>query len=225
MSRTHDRSTTTSTSSGSRSLTDARGGVGQSGPPGFEPACKSACFFGRGAPVGARPARERARLTRLGASGRRWSTPSRRASTGCEREQLVRERICEPLGLADTRISIPSEALPRFADGHNRRGRPSPTCSASSSSSFAAPRRCSAAPATQPFTRGTTAAGSSEVSAGSACPPRRRPRGALAQRRHRRLPQLHRLRQETETGVVVLSNCARSVDAIGFRVLEAINQP
>jgi serine-type D-Ala-D-Ala carboxypeptidase/endopeptidase len=30
--------------------------------------------------------------------------------------------------------------------------------------------------------------------------------------------------EETEIGVVVLSNCARSVDAIGFRVLEAINQ-
>jgi D-alanyl-D-alanine-carboxypeptidase/D-alanyl-D-alanine-endopeptidase len=28
--------------------------------------------------------------------------------------------------------------------------------------------------------------------------------------------------RETETGVVVLSNCARSVDAIGLRVLEAI---
>ena len=27
--------------------------------------------------------------------------------------------------------------------------------------------------------------------------------------------------KETETGVVVLSNCARSVDAIGFRILEA----
>jgi CubicO group peptidase (beta-lactamase class C family) len=30
--------------------------------------------------------------------------------------------------------------------------------------------------------------------------------------------------RETETGVVVLSNCARSVDAIGLRVLEAITQ-
>jgi hypothetical protein len=28
--------------------------------------------------------------------------------------------------------------------------------------------------------------------------------------------------RESETGVVVLSNCARSVDAIGFRTLEAI---
>jgi serine-type D-Ala-D-Ala carboxypeptidase/endopeptidase len=41
-------------------------------------------------------------------------------------EQLVRERICDPLGLADTRISIPPETRDRFADGHNRRGRPVP---------------------------------------------------------------------------------------------------
>src|SRR5829696_8946192 len=30
--------------------------------------------------------------------------------------------------------------------------------------------------------------------------------------------------KETHTAVVVLSNCSRSVDAIGFRILEAINQ-
>jgi CubicO group peptidase (beta-lactamase class C family) len=29
--------------------------------------------------------------------------------------------------------------------------------------------------------------------------------------------------KETCTGVVVLSNCSHSVDAIGFRILEAIN--
>lgn len=37
-------------------------------------------------------------------------------------EHLVRERICDPLALADTGISIPAHTLPRFADGHNRRG-------------------------------------------------------------------------------------------------------
>jgi hypothetical protein len=30
--------------------------------------------------------------------------------------------------------------------------------------------------------------------------------------------------RETETGVIVLSSCARSVDAIGFRLLEASNE-
>jgi hypothetical protein len=29
---------------------------------------------------------------------------------------------------------------------------------------------------------------------------------------------------ESNTGVVVLSNCSRSVDAIGFQILEAINE-
>jgi hypothetical protein len=30
---------------------------------------------------------------------------------------------------------------------------------------------------------------------------------------------------ETEVGVAVLSNCSRSVDVIGFRILEAIHRP
>ncbi|MGH3814789.1 MAG: serine hydrolase domain-containing protein [Pseudonocardiaceae bacterium] len=40
--------------------------------------------------------------------------------------QLLRERICQPLGLHDTGISVPVAARPRFARGHNRRGRPVP---------------------------------------------------------------------------------------------------
>jgi CubicO group peptidase (beta-lactamase class C family) len=31
--------------------------------------------------------------------------------------------------------------------------------------------------------------------------------------------------KETETAVAVLSNSSRSVDAIGFRILEAVNKP
>lgn len=41
-------------------------------------------------------------------------------------EELVTERICEPLGLTDTCISVPDAKLSRLAQGHNRRGRPVP---------------------------------------------------------------------------------------------------
>jgi len=38
-------------------------------------------------------------------------------------DELVRDRICAPLGLADTGLEIHPNANGRFADGHNRRGR------------------------------------------------------------------------------------------------------
>jgi CubicO group peptidase (beta-lactamase class C family) len=41
-------------------------------------------------------------------------------------EELVRERICVPLGLADTMITPTGEQTARLATGHNRRGRPVP---------------------------------------------------------------------------------------------------
>jgi len=45
---------------------------------------------------------------------------------GTTYEDLLRERICAPLGLADTWIEPPAAARPRVAKGHNRRGRPVP---------------------------------------------------------------------------------------------------
>jgi serine-type D-Ala-D-Ala carboxypeptidase/endopeptidase len=41
-------------------------------------------------------------------------------------EELVAERITGPLGMIDTSIAVPDEELARFAQGHNRRGRPVP---------------------------------------------------------------------------------------------------
>jgi serine-type D-Ala-D-Ala carboxypeptidase/endopeptidase len=38
--------------------------------------------------------------------------------------ELVAERIARPLGMADTSIAVPEDKLDRFAQGHNRRGRP-----------------------------------------------------------------------------------------------------
>jgi serine-type D-Ala-D-Ala carboxypeptidase/endopeptidase len=39
-------------------------------------------------------------------------------------EELVTERITRPLGMDDTSIAVPEDELDRFAQGHNRRGRP-----------------------------------------------------------------------------------------------------
>jgi serine-type D-Ala-D-Ala carboxypeptidase/endopeptidase len=49
---------------------------------------------------------------------------ARRADTSYQK--LLQDRICRPLGLADTDVSVPHAALERFAQGHNRRGRAVP---------------------------------------------------------------------------------------------------
>ena len=157
-------------------------------------------------------------------------------------EQVVRERICEPLGLADTSISIPVEALPRFADGHNRRGQQVPHWDLPTLAGAGALRSTVAdllrffeLQLREPTTRLGRAARATHE-------PRAR-RGRLAQGLGwASLPLLGRsvevlwhnggtggfrgfvgFVRESGTGVVVLSNCARSVDPIGFRALEAIN--
>jgi len=48
------------------------------------------------------------------------------AEAGAGYEELLQARICQPLGLGDTSTSVPEEKLVRFADGHTRRGRPTP---------------------------------------------------------------------------------------------------
>ena len=45
---------------------------------------------------------------------------------GTSYEELVAERITGPLGMADTGVEVPEAKLPRFAEGHNRRGRAVP---------------------------------------------------------------------------------------------------
>jgi D-alanyl-D-alanine-carboxypeptidase/D-alanyl-D-alanine-endopeptidase len=157
-------------------------------------------------------------------------------------EQLVRERICAPLRLVDTSISISGHALPRFADGHNRRGQQVPHWDLPTLAGAGALRSTVAdllrfldLQLREPTTRLGRAAWATHK-------PRAR-RGRLAQGLGwARLPLLgHSLEvlwhnggtggfrgfvgfvKESGTGVVVLSNCARSVDAVGFRTLEAIN--
>src|SRR5262249_54547250 len=46
---------------------------------------------------------------------------ARRAGTTYD--DLVATRVCRPLGLRDTTTTVAADDLPRFADGHNRRGR------------------------------------------------------------------------------------------------------
>jgi CubicO group peptidase (beta-lactamase class C family) len=46
--------------------------------------------------------------------------------SGTSYEGLVRARICEPLGLADTWVDTPEPERGRVAGGHTRRGRPAP---------------------------------------------------------------------------------------------------
>jgi D-alanyl-D-alanine-carboxypeptidase/D-alanyl-D-alanine-endopeptidase len=158
-------------------------------------------------------------------------------------EQLVRQRICEPLGLTDTRISIPPDARMRFADGHNRRGRRVPHWDLMALAGAGALRSTVAdllrfleLQLRQPTTQLERAARATHEP--------RAHRGRLSQcLGWASLPLGGGPRRvlwhnggtggfrsfvgfvkETETGVVVLSNCSRSVDAIGFRILEAVNQ-
>jgi serine-type D-Ala-D-Ala carboxypeptidase/endopeptidase len=155
-------------------------------------------------------------------------------------EQLVRERICGPLGLLDTRISIPAEARVRFADGHDRRGREVPHWDLPALAGAGALR--------------STVADLLRFLELQLQPPATR-LGRAAHATHE--PRAHRGRlsqalgwaglplrgdsgrmlwhnggtggfrsflgfvEECEAGVAVLSNCSRSVDAIGFRILEA----
>jgi D-alanyl-D-alanine-carboxypeptidase/D-alanyl-D-alanine-endopeptidase len=158
-------------------------------------------------------------------------------------EQLVRARICEPLGLADTGISIPAQGLSRFADGHNRRGRHVPHWDLAALAGAGGLRSTVAdllrfldLQLTEPATRLGRAAWATHR-------PRAR-RGRLVQalgwvgqplRRSSRQALWHNggtggfrsfvgFVGDSGTGVVVLSNCSRSVDAIGFETLEAINE-
>jgi serine-type D-Ala-D-Ala carboxypeptidase/endopeptidase len=163
---------------------------------------------------------------------------------GRDYEQLVRERICDPLGLRDTSVSIGPESAKRFAQGHSRRGKPVrhwdlPTLAgAGALRSTLADLLC--------FVELQLCAPSTPlgVAARSTHEPRAK-RGILEQcLGWASLPlRGSSLRMcwhnggtggfrsftgfvaERRAGVVVLSNCARSVDAIGFRILESVPAP
>jgi serine-type D-Ala-D-Ala carboxypeptidase/endopeptidase len=165
---------------------------------------------------------------------------ARRAGTSYER--LVNDRICSPLGLADTTIEVADVARERFADGHSRRGR-------------SVPHWDLGALAGAGGLRSTADDLLGFLDLQFAEPATRLARAARAAHRiHATRRKLHQglgwislplLRGEerrllwhnggtggfrsfigfvpdTGDGVVVLSNSARSVDTIGFRILESI---
>jgi D-alanyl-D-alanine-carboxypeptidase/D-alanyl-D-alanine-endopeptidase len=166
---------------------------------------------------------------------------ARRAETSYE--QLVRDLICAPLGLADTGIEIADDSSDRFADGHNRRGRSVPHWHLGAVAGAGGLRSTVndllrfldlqlTAPAT-PLARAARATHASRATRG------RLEQGlgwvSLPLRGDARRMLWHNggtggfrsflgFVPDTSLGVVVLSNSARSVDAIGFRILESISR-
>jgi serine-type D-Ala-D-Ala carboxypeptidase/endopeptidase len=157
-------------------------------------------------------------------------------------EQLVHDRICRPLGLTDTHVSVPAATLERFAQGHNRRGRRVEHWSLAALAGAGGLR--STVDDLLAFLRLQLGDG----------PPALVPAAALThivRTRHRRaalglawteaplLGTEHELlfhnggtggfrsfaalAPAAHTAVVVLSNSARSVDALGLRILERIS--
>ncbi|MBA3365998.1 MAG: beta-lactamase family protein [Actinobacteria bacterium] len=155
-------------------------------------------------------------------------------------EELLHERICSPLALLDTAISVPPEKQPRLLAGHSRRGHPRP-----------------------PLRDEMPAAGAIRATArdllrflaGSLAPPDTAPGPALrfaAEPRARagrqmqigfgwlvlESPQERKLIwhnggtwgfrsfaamvPDRQLGVVVLANTARSVDRLGFKLVELL---
>jgi serine-type D-Ala-D-Ala carboxypeptidase/endopeptidase len=161
---------------------------------------------------------------------------------GCGYDQLVEERICGPLGLADTRVSVPASARDRFAEGHNRRGRPVPHWDLPALAGAGALR--STVADLLAFLRLQLGEGDPALARAAAFThgSRLRRRGAAIGLGWTRWPLLgteHELLfhnggtggfrsftgfvPATHTAVVALSNSARSVDALGLRILQRVN--
>jgi D-alanyl-D-alanine-carboxypeptidase/D-alanyl-D-alanine-endopeptidase len=160
-------------------------------------------------------------------------------SAGRGFEQLVEDRICRPLGLADTAVSV--AAAERFAQGHDRRGRPVPHWDLPALVGAGALRSTVADQLA--FLRLQLGEGDPELVRAAALThmPRVHRRGLAIGLGWSCLPLRgtgHELLfhnggtggfrsfagfvPATRAAVVVLSNSARSVDALGFRILERI---
>jgi serine-type D-Ala-D-Ala carboxypeptidase/endopeptidase len=162
---------------------------------------------------------------------------------GCTYEELVRERICRPLELVDTGVSLPATARGRFAQGHDRRGPPVPHWDLPALAGAGALRSTAADLLT--FLRLQLGEGEPALARAAALThvPRARHRGGLAVGLGwTRLPLRgtgHDLLfhnggtggfrsfvgfvPATRTAAVVLANSGRSVDALGLKILERID--
>jgi D-alanyl-D-alanine-carboxypeptidase/D-alanyl-D-alanine-endopeptidase len=157
-------------------------------------------------------------------------------------EQLVQEHICHPLALEDTGVSVPAAAAGRFAQGHDRRGRPVPHWNLPALAGAGALR--STVADLLAFLRLQLGEGDPALARAAALThaPRSRHRGVAVGLGWTRLPLLgtdHELlfhnggtggfrsfagfAPATGTAVVVLANSARSVDALGLRILERVD--
>jgi D-alanyl-D-alanine-carboxypeptidase/D-alanyl-D-alanine-endopeptidase len=160
---------------------------------------------------------------------------------GCSYEQLVQERICRPLELEDTGVAVLEAARGRFAQGHDRRGRSVPHWNLPVLAGAGALR--STVADLLRFLRLQFGDGDPALASAAALThaPRSRHRGVAVGLGWTRLPLLgtdHELLfhnggtggfrsfagfvPASATAVAVLSNSARSVDALGFRILERI---
>jgi D-alanyl-D-alanine-carboxypeptidase/D-alanyl-D-alanine-endopeptidase len=161
---------------------------------------------------------------------------------GRDYEQLVQERICGPLGLEDTHVSVPAPARERLAQGHDRRGRPVPHWDLPALAGAGALRSTVADQLA--FLRLQLGEGDPALARAAALThaPRARRRRLAIGLGWMHLPLRgtdHELLfhnggtggfrsfagfvPATRTAVVVLSNSARSVDALGFRILDSLH--
>jgi D-alanyl-D-alanine-carboxypeptidase/D-alanyl-D-alanine-endopeptidase len=166
---------------------------------------------------------------------------ARRAGT--RYEQLVRHRICGPLALEDTAIDVPDDARDRFADGHNRQGRRVPHWHLgalagagglrSSVSDLLRFLDLQLGDSTSRLARAARATHASRAKRGKleqglgwvSLPLRGDPRRMLWHNGGTGgFRSFLGFVPDTRVAVVVLSNSARSVDAIGFRILESLSR-
>jgi serine-type D-Ala-D-Ala carboxypeptidase/endopeptidase len=80
----------------------------------------------RGMVSGMRPGRAPGGRMRYSSLGVGLLGDALAARAGMPWERLVRERVCEPLGLADTAVAVAPEASSRLLQGHTGRGAPRP---------------------------------------------------------------------------------------------------
>ena len=158
-------------------------------------------------------------------------------------EELVRQRICRPLGMADTMITPAGEQTARLATGHTRRGRPVPPSQLPALAGAGALRstatdllrflEANLDPAHSPLASQLEraqyprlrAAKRMEVGLGwliahspQAAGPVLWHNGGTSGVR-----SFVALDREANTAVVVLTNTARSVDRLGLRLLKALS--
>jgi CubicO group peptidase (beta-lactamase class C family) len=161
---------------------------------------------------------------------------------GCDYETLVRARVCEPLGLADTRVHVPDADRARFADGHNRRGRPAAHWDAPALAGAGALR--STVADLLRFLQAQWAGGDNalarairathvprarqlavEQCLGWMAVERRGVRGLWHSGGTGGFRTFAGFTPATRCGAVVLANTARSVDAIGIDLIDALAAP